>query len=666
MPTACFNCESACGLLAWVDKETLEIRRFEGNPLHPGSRGRTCAKGPATLSQVQDRQRILYPMKRVGPRGSGKFARISWDEALDTLGAAIRAELVAGRKTSVMYHVGRPGHDGAMERVLQAWGIDGHNSHTNVCSAASRLGYALTQGADRPSPDHQNAKFILLLSAHLETGHYFNPHAQRIIDAKSAGAKIAAIDVRLSNTASMADWWVAPHPGTEAALLLAMCNVLLSEDRVNWEFVERWTNWRDTLAALRPDAEVHFELFKQALRAHYAWATPEFAAEECGVEAATIIEIAREIAAAEGAFSAHVWRNAASGNLGGWQVARCLGLLTILAGAIGTKGGTNLASWDKFVPPPQLKPPPQDAWNSLTFPDEYPLSHHELSFLLPHFLAEGRGRLAVYFTRVYNPVWTNPDGLMWEQALRDEAKVGLHAALTPTWNESAELADLVLPMGLGPERHDLQSQETHSAKWIVFRQPVKRVVMERMGKTMADSRGANPGEVWEEEEFWIALSWRIDPDGALGIRRWFESPTKPGTPLTMDEHYGWIFQNSVPGLPEAAAKKGMSPLEYMRRFGAFEVKSGTQGLHRAPISVEGASTDPTGTVRRDGKAIGFPPPVVDWSCTARCWPPGDGPSTPCPATFRATCATARPTRWPWCRPSGCLCTSTPARPTASG
>ena len=63
--------------------------------------------------------------------------------------------------------------------------------------------------------------------------------------------------------------------------------------------------------------------------------------------------------------------------------------------------------------------------------------------------------------------------------LRDEGLVGLHAALTPTWNETAELADLVLPMGLSPERHDLQSQETHSARWIVFRQPVRRVAAER-------------------------------------------------------------------------------------------------------------------------------------------------------------------------------------------
>src|SRR6266540_4926966 len=69
VPTTCFNCESACGLLAYVDPETLTIRKFEGNPEHPGSRGRNCAKGPATLNQVTDPDRILYPLRRAGGRG---------------------------------------------------------------------------------------------------------------------------------------------------------------------------------------------------------------------------------------------------------------------------------------------------------------------------------------------------------------------------------------------------------------------------------------------------------------------------------------------------------------------------------------------------------------------------------------------------------------------
>ena len=191
VPTICFNCESACGLLAYVNKETGRIEKFEGNPRHPASRGRLCAKGPATITQIHDPDRILYPMKRNGPRGGGQWTRTSWDEVLETFGARIRKAFQENRGEEVMYHVGRPGHDFIMERTLQAWGIDGHNSHTNVCSSSARLGYMLWHYADRPSPDHANARFILLLSAHLESGHYFNPHAQRIIEGKMAGAKLA-------------------------------------------------------------------------------------------------------------------------------------------------------------------------------------------------------------------------------------------------------------------------------------------------------------------------------------------------------------------------------------------------------------------------------------------------------------------------------------------
>ena len=116
-----------------------------------------------------------------------------------------------------MYHVGRPGEDGFTERVLPAWGVDGHNSHTNVCSSARGPGYRCWMGVDRPSPDHANAEVIFLIAAHLETGHYFNPHAQRIIEAKAKGAKVDRGGRRGCRTPrSHADHWLAPWPGTRA------------------------------------------------------------------------------------------------------------------------------------------------------------------------------------------------------------------------------------------------------------------------------------------------------------------------------------------------------------------------------------------------------------------------------------------------------------------
>jgi anaerobic selenocysteine-containing dehydrogenase len=595
VPTVCFNCEAACGLLAYVDKESGEVRKLEGNPLHPASRGRNCAKGPATINQIDDPERILFPLKRIGKRGDGQWERTSWEEVLETFAAAIRKALIENRRDEVVYHVGRPGHDGYIDRVLQAWGVDGHNSHTNICSSSARVGYALWQGADRPSPDYANAKFILLLSSHLETGHYFNPHAQRIIEGKMNGAKLAVIDPRLSNTASSADYWLSPYPGTEAALLLSMASVILNEGTFDREFIRRWVNWEDFMRAQRPSLPATFEDFLSELKRLYAEFTPEFAADECGVEAARIVEIAREIAGAGPAFSSHVWRSAASGNLGGWQVARALMLLNVLTGSIGTKGGVSPNSWNKFVAAPFSKPKPQNIWSELLWPREYPLAHHELSFLLPHMLKEGRGRVAAYFTRVYNPVWTNPDGMTWIEVLRDESRIGLHAALTPTWSETAWFADYVLPMGHAAERHDLMSQETHSSQWISFRQPVKRVLRERSGDQVNFTYETNPGEVWEEDEFWIELSWRIDPTGELGVRRHFESPYRSGEKITIDEYYRWIFENSIPGLPETAMAMGMTPLEYMRRHGAYSIKRNVYDQHESTLSaaeMEGSRLDP--------------------------------------------------------------------------
>ncbi|MEE8396808.1 MAG: molybdopterin-dependent oxidoreductase [bacterium] len=584
-PTTCFNCESACGLLAYVDRDSGRIQRFEGNPLHPGSRGRLCAKGPATINQIDDPERILYPLKRKGARGGGEWERIGWEQALDEIAGSIRKALQEERHNEVVYHVGRPGHAGYMDRVLRAWGVDGHNSHTNVCSSGARLGYALWQGIDRLTPDFAEAHFILLLSSHLETGHYFNPHAQRIVEGMQAGAHLAVMDPRLSNTASLAKYWLPTTPGTEAAVLLAMARVILAEGLYNRDFVENWVNWRAYLAAKFPEGPQDFETFIARLLEVYAEFTPRFAAAEAGIDEEAIVQVARGIGAAGTRFAADNWRGPSAGHFGGWQISRCLQFLNVLTGAVGAKGGSLPSAWNKFNPVFFDDPPAQKFWNELHFPAEYPLSHFELSPILPHMLKEGRGRIDTYFTRVFNPVWTYPDGFSWIEVLREPKWIGTHVALTPTWNETAYYADYVLPMGHAPERHDLNSYETHSGTWIAFRQPVLRRFAEQQGRPVTFTHQTNPGEVWEEDEFWIELSWRIDPEGELGIRRHFVSPYREGEKITVQEYYRYIFDR-VPGLTEAAGKEGLEPYEYMVRFGAFEVEPAAYQKHLSEVDKE--------------------------------------------------------------------------------
>jgi anaerobic selenocysteine-containing dehydrogenase len=608
VPTACFNCEAGCGLLTYIDKETGEIRKIEGNPEHPGSRGRNCAKGPATVNQIKDPQRILHPLERDGPRGSGKWTSVSWDDALDDIASRMREAIEDDRGNEITYHVGRPGHEDYMDRVIDAWGVDGHNSHTNICSSGARTGYALWHKYDRPSGDFANAEFMLMLSAHLESGHYFNPHAQRIMESMQEGGQLAVMDPRLSNTAAMADFWLPTQPGSEAAVLLSMAKVLIDDALYDEGFLRNWVNWQQFLDEEHPGRERSFDAYIRTLQDIYAEYTPEYAAAESGVDAGMVEKVARKIGDAAPRYSSHLWRSAASGNKGGWQVGRTLHFLSVLTGSVGTRGGTSPNAWHKFEPHLPNEPPRQKLWDEIQLPSEWPFAHYEMSQLLPYFLKEGRGKISVYFTRVFNPVYTYPDGFSWIEALTDEEKVGLHVALTPTWNETAYFADYVLPMGHSPERHDIQSQETHAGTWVTFRQPVLREYAEREGEDIEHTHEANPGEVWEEDEFWIELSWRVDEDGELGIREHFESPYREGdgdepAKMTIDEYYRYLFE-SEDGLVDLAAEKDMSPLEYMKHHGAFQASANQYELHEEPIDgsileEDDVFVDKYGTIRRE-------------------------------------------------------------------
>ena len=278
-------------------------------------------------------------------------------------------------------------------------------------------------GIDRPSPDHANADVIFLISAHLESGHYFNPHAQRIIEGKHAGAKIIVVDVRLSNTATHADYWLAPHPGSEAAMLLAISNYLIQngplQPRVRTPLVELGR----ISDAERPGVEPRFEDFENPLARVVCRLHVRVRRGRGGGRCA---DAARRRRRRRGRRLRASRRTTGGRQQPGTSAAgrfhACLFLLNALLGAIAVEGGVYPNAWNKFVPKPIYSPPHPKTWNNLTWPGEYPLAMHEMSILLPHLLAEGRGKLDVYFSRVYNPVWTNPDGFAWIEALSDSVE----------------------------------------------------------------------------------------------------------------------------------------------------------------------------------------------------------------------------------------------------
>ncbi len=631
VPTVCNNCEAACGLTAWVDKDNLVVKKFMGNPFHSGSRGRNCAKGYATQSQMYDPDRIPFPLKRApgSKRGEGKWVRTTWDEALETIGKKMREALEKGselERKMIMYHVGRPNESGGFTaRVVWTWGGDHHNSHTNICSAGGRLGSISWTGDDRTSPDFANSRLIFLSSSHAaDAGHYFQQHAGYIADARAKGAKLVVMDPRLSNSAGLADLWIPVWPGTEGAIFLALANRLLQEDKYNRKFVERWFNWKtfikdkEYLNYLKKEGRIQripegetFEDFIDVLKQIYAPYTFEWAAEETKVPLDRIEKLYELVLWAGDRITSYFWRAQAAGNRGGWMNAGRSGLFFLaLCGAIGGVGGVGWHHWHVlgvggkgYAATIGKKPKPVDDWNELLWPPEWPLSTYELSFLLPHLLSDDQwrekwakrglkipGKLKVWISKIYNPVWINPDGFRWIEVLRDENKMELTVNLSPTWSETNWFVDYILPVGLAGERHDNQSAETKPERWTAFRQPVLRVALMKMGwrpkvpwrATLEAHIKAGLGEVWEENEFWINLAWAIDPDGKLGIRKYWESKKHPGKPVTIEEWYNAAF-GTLPNLKKICEELGTTPYEYMRDRGAWTEETNVYNVHEREI-----------------------------------------------------------------------------------
>ena len=634
VPTACSNCEAACGLTAWVDisefkrSGKLAVKKYMGNPLHYGSRGRNCAKGYATQSQMYDPDRIPFPLKRApgSKRGEGKWIRVTWDQAMKEIGKKMHDTLKSGdeiSKKSIMYHVGRPNENGFGHRVPHSMGLDGYDSHTNICSAGARQGTIQWANDDRNSPDWENAKLIFLQSSHAaDAGHYFQQAAGRIADARKKGAKLVVMDPRLSNSAGMADLWVPAYPGTETAIYLYLANRILNEkgingdDFVNHGFVKNWVNWEqlmDDKAYLEKmvgygyiesvPTDKSYESFIAMIGKLYGRYTLEFTAKECKIDPSILEKLFDMFIDAKERVATYIWRAGPIGHRGGWMIARAGFLPFVLRGALkGDIGGVGMHHWhvisvngkgDKATQAGK-RPEKVDVWNEIAWPPEYPLSSYEMSHIMPHLLLDEQWqekwtkkglnvpkKLAVWIPRMYNPVWINPDGFRWIEALKREDKIEMSFNLSPTWSETNWYCDYILPVGLAGERHDQHSEATMPARWLSFRQPALRVALENMGwkpkdptrATLEAHIKAGLGEVWEEVEFWANIMVHyVDPDGSLGVKQYWASKEDPTRAFTIAEWYQEAF-DKLPNLRKEAKKQfpdSQYPnYELMRKMGTW-------------------------------------------------------------------------------------------------
>ena len=274
------DCPDTCALLVNVDGDG-HASRLRGDPGHPVTRGFLCGKVAQYLEREYSPQRLLYPQKRVGAKGEGKFERISWDEALDTIAEKLGAIAHEFGSESILPY----SYAGTMG-LLNGSGMDRRFFHRlgasrldrTICSSTGGAALTATLGLRYGTEPEQfsHSKLILAWASNI---HGTNVHLWPfVVEAKRNGAKLYVIDPIRTRTAALADRHFPINPGSDLALALGMMHVILREKLHDADYVARYTNG--------------FEALEELARTY----PPERAAALTGIAKEDIVELAREYA----------------------------------------------------------------------------------------------------------------------------------------------------------------------------------------------------------------------------------------------------------------------------------------------------------------------------------------------------------------------------------
>ena len=248
LPSTCWECSTLCGALLTVGDDGRVVH-VAPNPAHPASRGAFCVKGIRGLPELTyGAGRILAPLRRTGARGEGGWREVSWDEALDEMAdrlAAVRARdgplAIAGATSGAFFS-----RSAVFALLLRSLGSPNWMINQDLCGGCRGVSDMVTGLAMTGGEDVSHASTLLLVGA--------NPNAanpiqwQRIKQAKARGARMIVLDPLRTSAADLADLWLRPRPGTDAAIGLAMLHVLVRDGRYDRDFVARWCHGFDALA----------------------------------------------------------------------------------------------------------------------------------------------------------------------------------------------------------------------------------------------------------------------------------------------------------------------------------------------------------------------------------------------------------------------------------
>ena len=417
IPSICHQCQAGCGLLGMVvDGELIGVL---GNPRYPNNKGGLCARAIAGVNLAYDPERILYPLKRKKERGGNQWEKISWKEAIQEISTRLAELRSKGQSQKFVVQTGVDDGATPAKSLLKQIGPPTLINDLYLRDFNRIKAHELILGEEGGIVDVAHSQFILNFGSNpYESYESYIPFVQRLISARVQNhARLITFDVRLSNTAGRSDEWYPIRPGTDMAVILAICKQILDRGLADKTFLTQWTN-------LSPDQ----------ILSHLAPYTPQMAEKESGVPAKEIIKIASDFATFKPsvAFCGSGLTHQPSGTYHQMAIL----LLNGLVGNIDQKGGYCLPRRVRFEEP-----------------DISPIASG-----IDHLVDQERRSIGFYLTYLSNPVYADPSGKRIEEILKDEKLIPFYVAADTHITETSLFADIILPIAMQFENWGLDSR----------------------------------------------------------------------------------------------------------------------------------------------------------------------------------------------------------------
>jgi anaerobic selenocysteine-containing dehydrogenase len=472
VPTVCLLCPSGCGMLARIADGNLV--KLEGNPMHPVNLGALCPKGQAAPELLYNPDRLTGPLKRVGARGAGEWKEITWEEAIKSVAAQLNDLRSSGHpeRAALMYGETRGQMRPFLERFMAAIGSPNMISHNSLNIEAAKLGTLYTQGKyDLPNYDLENSKYILSIGASLlEAGR----SPQRMISGfsylrrgRSDRGKVVVVDPRQGITGSKADEWIPIKPGTDAALILALANVIIKTGKFDSDFVNNYSFGFDDFI---DDQGRQHKGFKTYVLENY---DPQRVEQITGIPATTISRIAGEFSTTLPAIAILPGKGGLlNESFNGVSTAMAINCLNALVGSLETKGGVltqrypTCPDWPA-LPKDRRAEKGRDADRIDGAGTSFPLGRHAFQAVADNVL-DGYP-LDTLFLYDANPIYEVPGGSRFIEAFE---QINLVVSFATFMDETAQYADLVLPEPTFLERWQDDYIEGLGYPGVGLRQPV--------------------------------------------------------------------------------------------------------------------------------------------------------------------------------------------------